>query len=533
MKTTTLTKLLALAAGVLLTATAATAKVNKPDGGNVIISKVFYSASKGAESGNYAYGQYIELYNNSADSVDISGLYIGLVESEAAATAYSVSAVEADEDLKAKLNGKVVLKQLFQIPADTVYAIAPGTSVVICNSAIDHTSLAKTGHDLSAADFEVKTSNTKYTHNDAVKALTMVYSFNSSTDFMNLSYSGPAGVVLLKNNEKAVDLENTVFARGKDKGSQYVVANLYYCVDAVDILANTAKGIDETTKRIGGTTYDGGYATTAATGTYNGETVCRRTAFVTHDGRMVLFDTNNSSTDFMASATAQPRQYDSTVAGLSDTTIVIPASGYQVVRTTMTFCGPNDLFIVYLTGNKKNQDITYNNLPADSVLIDKGTYIAVGQPGTYTLQLSEAQPIQRVPSNLLTWSDDDCKELTGGQATRSIYKFCNEPGNVGFRRVAATADGKYNVATFSGDDRLYLTLTADMVEAFYAANGAASAADLDFIHWHGATPADTVAAVTAVSAVTASGTVYDLQGRRVVCPAKGLYIRNGKKFIVR
>jgi hypothetical protein len=91
----------------------------KPDGGNVIISKVFYNASKGAESGNYAYGQYVELFNNSADTVDVSGLYLGLVESESGKTAYTADTIAADETLKARLNGKVVLKQVFQIPTES------------------------------------------------------------------------------------------------------------------------------------------------------------------------------------------------------------------------------------------------------------------------------------------------------------------------------------------------------------------------------------------------------------------------------
>ena len=91
---------------------------DKPSSGNVVVSKVFYAASKGAESGNYISGQYIEIYNNSANDVDVSGMYIGLIESENKTTAYTIEAIEADADLKAKLNGKVVLKQVFQLPKE-------------------------------------------------------------------------------------------------------------------------------------------------------------------------------------------------------------------------------------------------------------------------------------------------------------------------------------------------------------------------------------------------------------------------------
>lgn len=525
-------KTLVIAAGLLLMANA-DAKVVKPESGSLVISKVFYAASKGAESGNYAYGQYIELYNNSADDIDITGVYVGLIESEAAANAYTVEAIAADADLKSKIGSKMVLKQLFQIPDDKTYTLESGKSIVICNSAIDHTALAKTGHNLSNADFEVKTTNNKYQHNDAVPAMKMVYSFNTATDFMNLAYSGPAGVVLLKNNDKAIDLENKIFARGKEKGNQYILANPYYCIDVVDILANTKNGIDQSTKRINDT-YDAGFTSTAATGTYNGETVYRKTSFITADGRTVLYDTNNSSVDFQASGTIQPRTFDTEMAGLTEATIVIPESGYQVFRPEKSFFGPKNLYFVYLTGNKKNANVTFNNIPGDSSLVDKGNYIAVGKPGTYTVTLSDAQPTQKVPSNLLTWSEEDTKELTGNQATRSIYKWHNEAGKVGFQRVPATADGKYNVATFSGEDRLYLTLTADMVNAFYAANNAASAETFDFIIWQGATPEQAAAEVKTVTVQPATdGAVYDLQGRRVIKPKKGIYVKDRKKVILK
>lgn len=528
---------LALAACILLSAaTYAADTAKKPENGNIVVSKVFYSGSKGATSGNYLYGQYIELFNNSADEVDITGLYIGLIESESAAYAYTAEAVAADADLKSKLSGKVVLKQLFQIPDDKTYTVASGKTVVICNSAIDHTALAQTGHDLSKADFEVKTTNSKYTHNDDVPALKMVYTFNSSTDFMNLSPSGPCGIVLLKNNAKAVDLENKIFARGKETGSEYVIANLYYCVDAVDILANTSKGIDETTKRISGTTYDAGYTSTAASGTYNSETVYRKTAFINKEGRTVLYDTNNSTTDFQASATIQPRSYDAEMAGLSDTTIVIPESGYLAFTAAKPFFASKNVCLAYVYGNKNKADLTYNEFPGDSILLMGTDWIAIAQPGTYTLKQSEAQPMIKTRTTSQQWSTEDSKTLTGNQATRSIYKFYNTPGKVGFQRVPKTESGGYNVADFTDGNRLYLSLTPDIINAIYAANGAASAADLDFIPWHGTTP-DAVAAAgiseTFANTAADANLWFDLQGRRIAKPAKGLYINRGRKIMVK
>lgn len=514
-------KSLALMSGLMFFTSSINA-ADKPSSGNVVVSKVFYAASKGAESGNYAYGQYIEIYNNSASDVDVSGMYIGLIESETKTTAYTIEAIEADADLKAKLNGKVVLKQVFQLPTEETI-LQPGKSILLCNSAINHTSLAVVGHDLSGADYEVKTTNSKYTHNADVPALSMAYSFNANTDFMNLSYAGPAGIVLLKNDAKAIDFENPIYARGKSTGSQYVIANLYYSVDAVDILANNkTSGIDATTKRLNDTN-DMGYASTSTGGTYNGETVYRKTAFVMPDGRKVLYDTNNSSVDFQSSSAIQPRAYDEELSGVTEGSITIPETGFLVFRPEKCVYGESGLTFTYVTANVKNSDLTYNEYKGTDELLQNSNFIVYGQPGTHKVFYSEAQASKKIPSNLLTWCEEDSKELTGSQKTRSIYKWVCTAEKVGFQRVPKTTEGLYNVATFSGDDRLYLTLTTAMVDAFYAANDATSAEAFDFIKWHGSKPTTAIESVNAGTVQADGVKKYMKYGHLVIENARGIF----------
>lgn len=492
MKLFTKIKMLALVAGMMMTSNANAADAKKPDSGSILISKVYYSGAK-VNGSNYQLDLYVELYNNTADIVDISGMYLGLLESDAAASAYTAEAVEADESLSS-FKGKAVLKQIFQLPGSTEvpFTLEPGKSILVCSSAIAHDG----GKDLSAAEVEVKTTNAKYEHSETAQEAKLIYTYTSTVDFMNLNIAGPASMVLLKNNASAIKAadEDLVFARGKDKGNKYALANLYYCVDAVDILANNkTKGVDATTKRFSTTgTYDTGYTSTATGGTYVGETLYRKTAFITKDGRKVLYDTNNSSVDFQCSTTIQPREYDDEVQGMTEVEITIPETGYLVFRPEKNVCGGDDVTFCFLTGNKKNSDLTYNEYKGSEELLDASNFIVVGRPGTHKVLYSEAQPTKKIPSNMLTWSEEDSKELTGSQATRSIYKWVNTTEKVGLQRVPATAEGKYNYATFSGEDRLYITLTADMVNAFYAANGADSAENFDFIVWHGSQPAEAI-----------------------------------------
>ena len=491
MKIITTMKSLALAAG-LLTATSANATIesNKISSGDLVISKVFYAASKKVTSGNYVAGQYIEIYNNREEDVVISGLYLALLESESASSAYTQAKIEDDADLKSALGGKMVVKQIFQIPTDQTYTVGAGKSIIVCNSATDHTALATVGHDLSGADFEVKTTNANYPHNDAVPALTLVYSMNSSLDFMNLTYTGTssAGVVLLKNNASAIvtDEDKLLYGYGKTTGNKYALVNPYYAIDVVEIIGNVNnKGVDATLKRVTDT-YDAGIASTNATGGYNGETVYRKTAFIMPDGRKVLYDTNNSSTDFQASSTIQPRSFDEELSGITESTITIPASGFLFFQAEKPFYGTNDVTFTYLTGNSKNTDLTYNEYKGNEELLGNSNFFAVGKPGTYSVWYSEAQATKKIPSNLLSYSEEDAIDNSGSNSlkTRTIYKFVNTVEKTGFQRVPQTTDGAYNKATFSDGDRVYINLAANIVSAIYEANGAASAADLDFIPWH-------------------------------------------------
>ena len=534
MKILTSVKTLALVAGMLLAGTMASeAKPQKPSGGsvsaNLVIGKVFYAGStrlNGATPKNYGLNAYVELYNNSADTLDVTGLYVAFANSDASANAWTAAAMaEAHKD-------SIVVKQIFQLPTETTTLLAPGRSIVVTNSAIDHSQIAEGGVDLSTADFEAKSQNKAYAeyHNEAVPELKLISTFGT-TDFINMLNGGPSAVVLLAADTNLEKCPKT-FAKGKTTGSEYTIVPCFKAIDCVDIVKQKTPSADD--KRIS-ENYDAGFTCTERADNYNAQAVVRKTAFVTSDGRTVLFDTNNSSLDFVSTTDLAPRSYSSEVSGLSDYSLVIPESGYVAVNIDKPFCGPRALTFSYVnvTNNSKTTDLGYYNYPGDSLLLIKGPWIAIGQPGTYTLKVSESQGVMKTRSSGMTWSDEDSKTLTGTQASRMIYKFQNQPGKVGFKRVEAV-DGKYNVATFSDGDRLYYTLTTAIADKIAAANGATGSADLDFIEWHGATPAKTSGiSPVANAARSASSAIFTLTGQRTLSPVKGINIIGGKKVIVK
>ncbi len=552
MKIFTQIKTLALVAGMMFATNAsATIVSSKVSSGDLVISKVFYSASKKASgSGNYTFDQYVEIYNQRDEDVEIQGMYLALFETENKTSAYTIANLETDPDVKSALSGKLVVKQIFQIPGDKTYTIGAGKSIIICNSAIDHTSLATVGHDLSGADFEVKTTNANYPHNEAVPAMNLIYSAFSAVDYMQFVASGlsSAGVMLLKNNASSIVTaeDKLVTPFGKPTSTtRYALANLYYSIDVVEIIGNNkTSGIDATLKRVNDT-YDKGMASTIGTGGGIGETVYRKTAFVMPDGRKVLYDTNNSTTDFTSNTTIQPRAFDEEASGLTENTITIPESGYVLFQPEKSFYGTDDVVFTYITTTvKDHDDITYNECRGKTDLIDKSNFIAISKPGTYKIWYSDAQPTRKITTNAITYATEDNIELTGSKKTRSIYTFYTNSEKTGFQRVENSGTPEsplYNKADFTGKEgvnRLYLELVPNAVSAFYEANGAASAAEFDNIVWHGTTPAKIITDIKGLNPTAVKGQqpktngIYDLGGHRVNLMQKGnVYIIDGKKVL--
>lgn len=269
---------------------------------DIVIGKVFYAASKDNNNRNYIAGKYIELYNQSSKAIDVSGLYIGIAESESTPAFTHARLQEVHKDTV------MLLKQVYRIPADKPYMVEPGGTVVICNSAIDHTTNNKNDHNLSKADFEVKDAKGSYQNNPDVPAMEHAFHSTASVSIMNILQSGPVGVVIFRTDEDINQWKKT-YADGKTTGTQWLLCPVRVVLDAVEALKLTASGVDVKTKRIPDI-LDAGYININAISGWNGETIYRKTQKTAPDGHKILVDTNNSSNDFKVSQTIQPREYD-------------------------------------------------------------------------------------------------------------------------------------------------------------------------------------------------------------------------------
>ena len=277
-------------------------KTNLSVNRDIVIGKVYYAGSRDKNNRNYLAGKYIELYNQSDETIDVSGMYIGLTEAESS-IAYTLDNIHT-----AFADSVVLLKQIYRIPAGSPYMVAPGGTVVICNSAIDHTTNDDYENDLTDADFEVKDVTGKYQNNPSTPAMEMIYQIYNGTSIMNLVQSGPMGVVIFRTDDDVASWQK-VYPYGKTAGNQWVLCPVRHILDGMEALRNSSSGIDVKTKRLNDK-IDAGYTYINATSGWNGETVYRKTMKRAADGHKILVDTNNSSNDFNVSQSIKPREYD-------------------------------------------------------------------------------------------------------------------------------------------------------------------------------------------------------------------------------
>ena len=270
---------------------------------SLLISKVYYQGgkyTKDEKSINYVFAKYVELYNNTGETLDVTDTYLALMESKVPTSDYPL----------AYLTDTVVAKQVFSIPAQQ---LLPGKSILLVNSAIDHSMETGTQPNLLDADYEAKDIVTKpyHTNNPDVKPLELVFSY-TTISMLNLTQGGPCSLVIFKTDKDVRHdwlAKHLTYAYGKKSGTQFMKIPASDIVDAVDILKyNGETGVDISTKRLFDY-LDAGYTFTNSKTGYDSKAVVRRTLYRTDDGRTVLQDTNNSSNDFEETDQLNPREY--------------------------------------------------------------------------------------------------------------------------------------------------------------------------------------------------------------------------------
>jgi hypothetical protein len=227
---------------------------------DLMINEIFYCGSD--RSIFYFYGQFVELYNASADTLYLDGMII---------TRQSQTYYPDQDEVDF-----VRAIYAYQFPGTPVtgkqYPIAPGEFVVIAADAIDHTVYAPMSVDLSNADWECFNPLGSDYDNPAVPNIVSINP-SSRVDFLiNLSHNG---VVLASGEEYSI--------QDREGSTDYVIIPIYTILDGIEYASNSSV-TKELTARV-----DAGFAGLGCT-KYSGQSTERRE---------LGLDTNDSSFDFV------------------------------------------------------------------------------------------------------------------------------------------------------------------------------------------------------------------------------------------
>ncbi len=171
-----------------------------------------------------------------------------------------------------------------------------------------------------------------------------------------------------------------------------------------------------------------------------------------------------------------------------DTTIVVPETGYMVIKPSRNFTGPAGIIVCSINGssNASSTGITFNQFRLNEVVMAGSTNSSSGlfliaQPGEYTLTLTDAEVTGKIFSTITYWVDENTQAY---KKNCQLYKFVNTPGRVGFERDAKYASDNYQYCDLGAGEHVYLPLNETIVTKC-ASLLETTVADLDFIPWDG------------------------------------------------
>jgi hypothetical protein len=272
--------------------------------GGLVFKEIYYTGSKTPAQTSYYSDQFHEIYNNSDSIIYLDGLCLGVLEpASASASAW----VNTDGTLMDLL--PVTFHTWMWPGTGKTYPLAPRTSIVVAQDAIDHKTdpAGNPSSPVNLANAQWETyvqAPGKDTDTPGVPNLTLVYT-NSTTMFDWLSSVFGAAIVIFR---LPTGLDYQTFVSnpanfktkpGSTGTTQYLMVNKSWVIDAVEeVQSDPTKQY----KRLP-SSLDAGKV--FCSGTYVSKSIRRKVDKIIN-GKVVYKDTNNSTEDFLGEQTPTP-----------------------------------------------------------------------------------------------------------------------------------------------------------------------------------------------------------------------------------
>jgi hypothetical protein len=257
--------------------------------GLLVIKELYYTGSRTPNGKAYWSDQFVEIFNNSDETIYLDSLYIASVYGA------SGNSTAAAPSPYASVQDSVFLDFVWMIPGTgKQHPLEPGKSIVIAQDGMNHRDDPNgnpNSIDLSHADWETflyRPTNQKDIDFAEVPNLTEIFaSMQSTFDWIFSSYG--TGIVIYHNYQPS---EVHFVPRPNDtKGRILMVIPAEWVLDGVEALASADAGAYHHIPY----SIDAGFV--YCDGNFNLQS-CRRKIEQDLDGRIILTDTNNSSEDF-------------------------------------------------------------------------------------------------------------------------------------------------------------------------------------------------------------------------------------------
>ncbi len=274
--------------GVSSDAVSLTLTLAGPALGGLVIRELYYSGSPGVGGNHYFSDQFVELYNNSTETLYADGLCIADAHGAAGEINPGTTPTRFASD-----GDHVYVESVWQVPGGgQEHPIPPGGSVVIAHDGAPHQ--PDSPLDLSDADWETYNDRPDGRDVDSptVANLRRVI-FNGGFDWL-LPVFGGSVVVFRVDDPDALERVSVPGLPGRRARVPAAAV-----IDAVDALMDGESG---RFKRVPAS-LDRGF--THVSGTYSGESVRRRTVAMVA-GRVVVQDTDDSGEDFEVASPPSP-----------------------------------------------------------------------------------------------------------------------------------------------------------------------------------------------------------------------------------
>ncbi|AWM12429.1 DUF4876 domain-containing protein [Flavobacterium sediminis] len=309
--------------------------------GDLVIKQIYYAGSSTSQGASFR-DQFIEIHNNSNETIYADGLYIGQLYGRNTTTSASYSLTNGQFDWSQSIGmtagssantNYVYADYVFQIPGTgQEYPIEPGESIVIAQSALNHKSPMVNNNgdpvtvndpsltvDLSGADFEaylgdfrLSIGSTVYQYdiqNPAVTDLLIAYwgrpgYYSGNKDFL-MDNPGRDSFIIFRSEDFSTYQnfpDPSVTAEGSST-KYFLQIPIAEIIDGVDLQHYNPSS---QRPKILPSEVDASYIGCDAA--FNSQAVIRKTKS-TINGRVILEDTNNSANDFVKLAMANPRGF--------------------------------------------------------------------------------------------------------------------------------------------------------------------------------------------------------------------------------